>query len=103
RSDTRLPQGLRQTGYSYRINYAKTFDKTGSTLAFVGYRFSDRHYLSLPEYLARRAVNGGDVWHEKQSYTLTYNQYFSAPAMSASLSVSRLAYWNAESNNNWML
>lgn len=103
RSDTSLPQGQRQTGYSYRINYAKTFDKTGSTLAFVGYRFSDRNYLSLPEYLARRAVNGGDVWHEKQSYTLTYNQYLSTPAMSVSLSASRLAYWNAESNNNWML
>lgn len=38
RSDARLPHGQKQSGYSYRINYAKTFDKTGSTLAFVGYR-----------------------------------------------------------------
>ncbi|EJU4719874.1 fimbria/pilus outer membrane usher protein [Salmonella enterica] len=51
RSDARLPHGQKQSGYSYRINYAKTFDKTGSTLAFVGYRFSDRHFLSMPEYL----------------------------------------------------
>ncbi len=57
----------------------------------------------MPNSSSHTTVNGGDVWHEKQSYTLTYNQYFSAPAMSASLSVSRLAYWNAESNNNWML
>lgn len=103
RSDAHLSHGQNQSGYSYRINYAKTFDKTGSTLAFVGYRFSDRNYLSLPEYLQRRAIDGGNVWHEKQSYTLTYNQYFSGPAMSAALSVSRLAYWNADSNNNYML
>lgn len=103
RSDARLPQGNTPSGYSYRINYAKTFDKTGSTLAFVGYRFSDRHYLSLPEYLQRMAADGGDIWREKQSYTVTYNQYFSGPAMSAALSLSRLNYWNAESNNNYML
>lgn len=102
RSDARLPHGKKPSGYSYRINYAKTFDKTCSTLAFVGYRFSDRNYLSLPEYL-QQAADGGDVWHEKQSYTITYNQYFSGPAMSAALSLSRLNYWNAESNNNYML
>lgn len=103
RSDARLPQGKNQYGYSYRINYAKTFDKTGSTLAFVGYRFSDRNYLSLPEYLQRTATDGRDFWQEKQSYTITYNQYFSGPAMSAALSLSRLNYWNYESNNNYML
>ncbi|ECI5748668.1 fimbrial outer membrane usher protein StdB [Salmonella enterica subsp. enterica] len=103
RAEAQMPHADRQTGYSYRINYAKTFDKTGSTLAFVGYRFSDRHYLSLPDYLQRVASEYGDVQREKQSYTLTYSQYFSGPAMSAALSVSRLNYWNAASNNNYML
>lgn len=103
RSDARLPHGKKQSGYSYRINYAKTFDKTGSTLAFVGYRFSDRHFLSMPEYLQRRATDGGDAWHEKQSYTVTYSQSVPVLNMSAALSVSRLNYWNAQSNNNYML
>ncbi|ECG5644756.1 fimbrial outer membrane usher protein StdB [Salmonella enterica subsp. enterica serovar Poona] len=103
RAEALIPHAGRQTGYSYRINYAKTFDKTGSTLAFVGYRFSDRRYLSLPDYLQRAASVYGDVQREKQSYTLTYNQYFSGPAMSAALSLSRLNYWNADANNNWML
>ncbi|MDJ7507175.1 fimbrial outer membrane usher protein StdB [Salmonella enterica] len=104
RSDAKLPYGQKQSGYSYRINYAKTFDKTGSTLAFVGYRFSDRHYLSLPEYLQRRATDGnGDIWHEKQSYTITYSQSIPVLNMSASLSASRLNYWNAASSNNYML
>ncbi|HFJ2022038.1 TPA: fimbrial outer membrane usher protein StdB [Salmonella enterica] len=103
RSDARLPHGQNQSGYSYRINYAKTFDKTGSTLAFVGYRFSDRHYLSMPEYLQRRASDGGDAWHEKQSYTITYSQSIPVLNMSASLSASRLNYWDTTSNNNYML
>ncbi|EBV8365750.1 fimbrial outer membrane usher protein StdB [Salmonella enterica] len=103
RSDAQLPHGQKQSGYSYRINYAKTFDKTGSTLAFVGYRFSDRHFLSMPEYLQRRATSGGDAWHEKQSYTVTYSQSIPVLNMSASLSASRLNYWDATSNNNYML
>ncbi|EBU1141749.1 fimbria/pilus outer membrane usher protein, partial [Salmonella enterica] len=103
RSDARLPHGQKQSGYSYRINYAKTFDKTGSTLAFVGYRFSDRHFLSMPEYLQRRATDGGDAWHEKQSYTVTYSQSVPVLNMSVSLSASRLNYWDATSNNNYML
>lgn len=103
RAEAQIPHGERQTGYSYRINYAKTFDKTGSTLAFVGYRFSDRRYLSLPDYLQRSASEHGDVQREKQSYTITYNQYFASPAISVALSVSRLDYWNADASNNYML
>ncbi|WP_272517462.1 MULTISPECIES: fimbrial outer membrane usher protein StdB [unclassified Providencia] len=102
-SQTWLPHEPKQSGYSYRINYAKTFDKTGSTLAFVGYRFSDRHFLSIPEYLQHRVTNVDNTWHEKQSYTVTYNQSVPILNMSAALSVSRLNYWNAQSNNNYML
>ncbi|ELS9890591.1 fimbrial outer membrane usher protein StdB [Salmonella enterica] len=105
RSDARLPSAStpRQTGYSYRINYTKTFDSTGSTLAFVGYRFSDRHFMSLQEYLARSVYDGEYLQDEKQSYSVSWNQYLSALNMSASLSLSRLSYWNAETSNNWTL
>ncbi|EFP3681041.1 fimbria/pilus outer membrane usher protein [Salmonella enterica] len=103
RSDARLPGGKRQSGYSYRVNYAKTFDSTGSTLAFVGYRFSDRHFISLQEYLDRTAINGGRFQDEKQSYTVSWNQYIHAISTGLSLSVSRLSYWNAADNNNWTL
>ncbi|HDC2548610.1 TPA: fimbrial outer membrane usher protein StdB [Salmonella enterica] len=105
RSDARLPSAVtpRQTGYSYRVNYTKTFDSTGSTLAFVGYRFSDRHFLSLQEYLARSVYDGEYLQDEKQSYSVSWNQYLSALSMNASLSLSRLSYWNADSSNNWTL
>ncbi|EBW5005037.1 fimbrial biogenesis outer membrane usher protein, partial [Salmonella enterica subsp. enterica serovar Java] len=103
RSDARLPlpRAQRQSGYSYRINYAKTFDSIGSTLAFVGYRFSDRHFMSLPEFIARSQDSGRYDRDEKESYTISYSQYFSDPGVSASLSMSRLSYWNADTSDNW--
>ncbi|EAO0164570.1 fimbria/pilus outer membrane usher protein [Salmonella enterica] len=105
RSDARLPflRAQHQTGYSYRINYAKTFDSIGSTLAFVGYRFSDRHFMSLPEFITRSRENGRYERDEKQSYTVSYSQYFSDPGFSASLSMSRLSYWNSDPSDNWTL
>lgn len=105
RSQSRLPfaHTPRQTGYSYRINYTKTFDSTGSTLAFVGYRFSDRNFMSLQEYLARSVYDGEYLQDEKQSYSISWSQYLEALSMSASLSLSRLSYWNADSSNNWTL
>ncbi|EDC5010775.1 fimbrial outer membrane usher protein StdB [Salmonella enterica subsp. enterica serovar Newport] len=105
RSEAQLPSAHtpRQTGYSYRINYTKTFDSTGSTLAFVGYRFSDRHFISLQEYLARSGYGGDYLQDEKQSYSVSWSQYLEALSMSASLSLSRISYWNTDGSNNWTL
>lgn len=106
RSDARLPfsDAPRRIGYSYRVNYAKTFDGLGSTIAFMGYRFSGRHFLSLQDYIARAALRDEYFRDEKQSYTVAYSQYLRALNMSVSLSLSRLNYWNdSASNNHYML
>ncbi|MFY2606185.1 fimbria/pilus outer membrane usher protein [Achromobacter ruhlandii] len=106
RSDARLPYSSapRRAGYSYRINYAKSFDDLGSTLAFMGYRFSGRHFLSMREFIVRSAAHGGDFRDEKQSYTVSYSQYIRPLQLSVSLSLSRLNYWNdAAGNNHYML
>lgn len=106
RSDARLPYASapRRTGYSYRINYAKSFDDLGSTLTFMGYRFSGRHFLSMREFIARSALRGGDFRDEKQSYSVSYSQYVRPLELGVSLSLSRINYWNdATSNNHYML
>nr|WP_312485281.1 fimbria/pilus outer membrane usher protein [Achromobacter ruhlandii] len=106
RSDARLPYSSepRRAGYSYRINYAKSFDDLGSTLAFMGYRFSGRHFLSMREFIVRSAAHGGDFRDEKQSYTVSYSQYIRPLELSVSLSLSRLNYWNdTAGNNHYML
>ncbi|OCZ67905.1 fimbrial protein [Achromobacter xylosoxidans] len=106
RSDARLPYSSapRRSGYSYRINYAKNFDDLGSTLAFMGYRFSDRHFLPMREFIVRSALRGESFRDEKQSYTVSYSQYLQPLALSVALSLSRLNYWNdAAANNHYML
>lgn len=106
RSDARLPYSSapRRTGYSYRVNYAKNFDELGSTLAFMGYRFSGRHFLPMREFIVRSALHGGDFRDEKQSYTVSYSQYIQPLQLSVSVSLSRLNYWNdTKANNHYML
>ncbi|MCC5582719.1 fimbria/pilus outer membrane usher protein, partial [Microtetraspora sp. AC03309] len=76
----------------------------GSTIAFMGYRFSGRHFLSLQEYISRAALRGEYFRDEKQSYTVAYSQYIRPLEMSVSLSLSRLNYWNdGATNNHYML
>ncbi|WZB77212.1 fimbria/pilus outer membrane usher protein [Achromobacter insuavis] len=106
RSVARLPhsQAPRRVGHSYRVNYAKTFDELGSTVSFVGYRFSGRHFLSLQEFILRAALRGEYFRDEKQSYTVSYSQYVQSLGLSVSMSLSRMNYWNdAATNNHYML
>lgn len=105
RSDARLPYSSapRRTDYSYRVNYAKTFDELSSTVAFMGYRFSGQHFLSLQDYIARSAFRGESFRSEKQSYTVSYSQYLRAFDMSVALSLSRQNYWHDGVNNHYTL
>lgn len=41
---SQLPHQRSQTGYSYRINYSKRFDTTGSQLTLASYRYSDPQF-----------------------------------------------------------
>lgn len=89
-----------QTGYSYRFNYAKTFDKTGSTIAFAGYRFSEKSFMSMNQYIDR--ANGyGSSLTEKQSYMLTFNQSVSSLGLNVLFSMSHHNYWDASANENY--
>ncbi|EKE7553616.1 fimbria/pilus outer membrane usher protein [Salmonella enterica] len=89
-----------QTGYSYRFNYAKTFDKTGSTIAFAGYRFSEKSFMSMNQYIDRS--NGyGTSLTEKQSYMLTFNQSISSLNLNVLFSLSHQNYWDSSANDNY--
>lgn len=89
-------------GYSYRFNYAKHFESTGSQITFAGYRFSDKDYVSMSEYLASR--NGDEnVDNEKESYVISLNQYFDTLDLNSYLNITRNTYWDRESNTNYSL
>lgn len=54
RSDAQLHNQDKETGYSYRANYSKRFESTGSQLTFAGYRFSDKNFVTMNEYINDR-------------------------------------------------
>ncbi|KQN47253.1 fimbrial protein [Serratia sp. Leaf51] len=90
----------RQTGFSYRANYSKRFDSTGSQITFAGYRFTEKTFMSFSQYLDK--VNGdGYSRDDKQTYTVTANQYLPWPAITLYLSATHKVYWNENPSNNY--
>ncbi|AEN62959.1 fimbrial biogenesis outer membrane usher protein [Enterobacter soli] len=92
----------KQKGYSYRANYAKRFESTGSQITFAGYRFSDKEYVTMNEYIASR--EGDDsTSNEKESYVLSFNQYIAPLELNTYLSATRDTYWDDSSTTNYSL
>ncbi|MGT8858940.1 fimbria/pilus outer membrane usher protein [Enterobacter sp. 186315] len=92
----------KQRGFSYRANYARRFESTGSQISFSGYRFSDENYVSMNEYLASRSGSSSQN-NEKESYVLSFNQYVDALALNTYLNIARNTYWDARSSTYYSL
>jgi len=102
RSSATVPVEGRQSGYSYRVNYSKRFDATGSQITFAGYRFSEKSFMSLNQYLDK--VNGDHYSRDdKQTYTVTANQFLPWPAITLYLSATHKVYWNDSPSNNYSI
>lgn len=101
-ANLRQKKDEKQRGFSYRANYAKRFESTGSQVTFAGYRFSDEDYVSMSEYLSSR--EGDDsVSNEKESYVISFNQYIDALELNTYLNLTRNTYWNDSSSTNYSL
>ena len=96
----KLPGRDREMGTSFKINYAKRFDTYNSQISFAGYRFSQRKYMDMSQYLAARYQSNDDYSRrEKQAYTVSANKTFwandPAKTFTAYLSYSHQQYWNS--------
>ncbi|AJQ98549.1 putative outer membrane usher protein yqiG precursor [Enterobacteriaceae bacterium bta3-1] len=92
----------KKSGYSYRVNYAKRFESTGSQVTFAGYRFSDKEYVTMTEYL--NSWDGDEnTDDEKESYVLSFNQTIESLGVNAYLNISRDTYWNSGSDTSYSL
>ncbi len=81
------------TGNSYRLSYSKSFDAIHSSVTFAGYRFSQRTYMSLSEFLDAREsglASGGS----KEMYTVSLNKQFPSVGLSSYVNLSRQTYWS---------
>lgn len=102
RSDAQLHNQDKETGYSYRANYSKRFESTGSQLTFAGYRFSDKNFVTMNEYI-NDTNHYTNYQNEKESYIVTFNQYLESLRLNTYVSLARNTYWDASSNVNYSL
>ncbi|AWC70013.1 outer membrane usher protein [Serratia marcescens] len=97
-----LPQDGTLRGGSYRLSYSKRFDDYDSQVTFAGYRFSERNYMSMSEYLDARTY-GMRHNSSKEMYTITFNQQFRDLGLSAYLNYNHQTYWDRPANDRYNL
>ncbi|MGQ6051018.1 outer membrane usher protein [Serratia sp. IR-2025] len=102
-SRARLPQqDGTLSGGSYRLSYSKRFDDYDSQVTFAGYRFSERDFMSMSEYLNARRQDDR-VGNNKEMYTVTFNQQFRDIGLSMYLNYDHQTYWDRPQNDRYSL
>lgn len=81
------------TGNSYRLSYSKRFEDYNSQVTFAGYRFSERDFMNMNQYIDRRYRDGMQS-NSKELYTIMFNKYFTDIGLTTHLSYSHETYWN---------
>lgn len=109
------------SGKSYRLQYSKNFERYDSQVTFAGYRFSDKNFLSMGEYLDARhyGLNGelagrhdemndrGSSWRpigdSKALYTVTMSKQFRDLGATVYASYNKRTYWGQPDSSRWNL
>lgn len=97
-SFARLPGENRVSGGSYRINYSKRFEAIDSTIQFAGYRFSERDFMSMSDFL-NTLKTGERYGGSKELYTVSLNKNFADLGMSLYLNYNHQTYWDQPDND----
>lgn len=90
-------------GNSYRLSYSKRFEEYDSQVTFAGYRFSERNYMNMSQYLDARYHENEDSGNDKELYTITMNKQFKTLNISTFLNYSHQTYWDREASDTWNL
>ena len=91
-----------KTGGSYSITYSKEFDTINSQLTFAGYRFSERDYMTMNQFVDLR-YRGGNTDNSKEMYNIIFNKVFLSLRMNVYLNYSHQTFWNKASINNYSM
>lgn len=94
--------GKRMSGKSWRLSYSKRFDDLNSEVSFAGYRFSERDFLSMGEYLSARYHNV-QSGNNKELYTITANKSFPDYRVTTYLSWSHQTYWDHKESDRYSI
>lgn len=96
-----FPQGEIRQGSAWRLSYAKRFADYDSQITFAGYRFSERRYMTMPQFLSARYQHSADPGSSKQRYTLSFNKQFRALNLSTYITYSHQSYWDRPASDTW--
>ncbi|MEX9610799.1 outer membrane usher protein [Providencia manganoxydans] len=101
-SFARLPGMENASGGSYRINYSKRFESIDSTIQFAGYRFSERDFMSMSDFL--NALKTGERYGgNKELYTISLNKNFNDFGISLYLNYNHQTYWDRPDNDYYSI
>lgn len=84
-----------QQGKSWRISYSKRFDDLNADVTFAGYRYSEREFMTMQEYLNAR--NHGQISNQqKERYQINLNKRFDDIGFpfSVGLNYEHQTYWD---------
>ncbi|EHG6066564.1 fimbria/pilus outer membrane usher protein [Salmonella enterica subsp. diarizonae serovar 61:z52:z53] len=97
-SVARIPGRDTRQGKSWSVKYSKRFDDADADITFAGYRFSERNYMTMQQYLDARYRNDFNG-REKEKYQISLNKNFADWKTSVSLQFSRQTYWESRASN----
>ncbi|WHP85863.1 fimbria/pilus outer membrane usher protein [Edwardsiella anguillarum] len=89
-------------GKSWSLRYSKRFDDMNADIQFAGYRFSERNYMTMQQYLDARYRNDF-TGREKEQYDLSLNKNLEDGKTSLSLQYSHQTYWDRRTANYYTL
>ncbi|HEK1094867.1 TPA: fimbria/pilus outer membrane usher protein [Proteus mirabilis] len=88
------------SGGSYRVNYSKRFEQYDSQIQFAGYRFSEREFMSMSDYLGLKK-NGDNSGNSKELYTVSLNKNFTDLRMSLYFNYNHQTYWDKPNDDRY--
>ncbi|WP_421327555.1 fimbria/pilus outer membrane usher protein [Aeromonas veronii] len=89
-----LPKNERKSGASYRVNYSKNFEEHNSQVTFAGYRFSERDFMNMSDFIQASKEGAYYQGGQKELYTVILSKQFADSSVSAYLDYSHQTYWN---------
>lgn len=100
-SRANLPGDSTKQGGSYRLSYSKRFDEYDSQVTFAGYRFSERDFMSMSQFLNARYHNSSTTGSGKEMYTVSFDKQLRVLNMSTYVNYSHQTYWNQKASDTW--
>ncbi|MCW2484105.1 fimbria/pilus outer membrane usher protein, partial [Candidatus Symbiopectobacterium sp. NZEC135] len=93
-------------GHSFSLNWSKFFDSIESQVSFAGYRFSEKTFMSMPQFLSALNYDSA-LYSEKERYSITVSKNFASEktsllsGMSTYLTYTHSTFWNAAEQDRY--